>query len=88
MTLTKGTSVRPYTFTFHRTNMKKKLNLLETFPFLKSTRFWAVVAIAVSMQLGALGLLTREVVEFIYVIAGGHIGLRTIDKVSENLGKK
>lgn len=85
---TKGTSVFPYTYSITRTTVKNKLNLLETFPFLKSTRFWAVVTIAASMWLVDLGWMPETPANFIYTIAGGHIGLRTIDKVSENIGKK
>lgn len=53
------------------------------FKFLLSTRFWAVVIIALSFQLSDMGLISDRLFEFLSMIAGGHIGIRTIDRFGE-----
>jgi hypothetical protein len=57
-------------------------------PFLKSTRFWALVLIGLSIWFNQLGWIPAELQAFIYTVAGGHVGLRTIDRFSENINKK
>ena len=62
--------------------------MLKTFPFLTSNRFWAVVVIAVVMMLYSYGLVPVEVRDLLVTICGAHVGLRTIDRAAEKLGKK
>jgi len=60
--------------------------LLKLFPFLGSTRFWAVVLIALSILLSSYGLIPDELKNFVLTIAGGHIGIRSWDRGMESLG--
>lgn len=57
-------------------------------PFLKSTRFYAAVLMALAIWFGNYGWLPVELVEFIKLVTGTHIGLRSLDRFSEKLGKK
>jgi hypothetical protein len=61
---------------------------MNNFPFLKSTRFWAVVALSLVMMLHSYGVLPAEVRDLLMTVLGGHVGLRTIDRFAENVGKK
>lgn len=56
--------------------------------FLESTRFWAVVVIAVAMLLKDYSLISAELFNFIATVAGGHIGIRTLDRGAEKIGSK
>ena len=56
--------------------------------FWLSSRFWSLVLIAGVHLLGVYGLLPVEVVEALYVVLGGHVGLRSVDRFAENVGKK
>lgn len=56
---------------------------MEHLKFLTSTRFWAVVIIALSFQLSDMGLISDRLFEFLSMIAGGHIGIRTVDRFGE-----
>lgn len=50
---------------------------------LKSSRFQALVALAVFTVLGSYHILPVEIVEAAWIILGGHIGIRTVDRFSE-----
>ena len=62
--------------------------MLKLFPFLLSTRFHALVLIGLAIWLGSLGWIPEELVAFIKLIGGGHIGIRSWDRASEYLGDK
>ncbi|MEM5853835.1 MAG: hypothetical protein QW228_05700 [Candidatus Aenigmatarchaeota archaeon] len=51
--------------------------------FLKSRRFWALVAIAIVRVLEGEGIIPSTIANGIYTILAGFIGIRTIDKFSE-----
>lgn len=61
---------------------------MEKFPFLKSTRFWAIVVMSLAIWLGSYGWMPVELVEFIKLVTAGHVGIRTVDRFAENVGKK
>lgn len=56
---------------------------METFPFLKSTRFWSVIVIATAITLQAHGYIPKELVEFLQLVLGSHIVIRTVDRFAE-----
>lgn len=56
--------------------------------FLESTRFWAVIVIALAMLLKDYSIISPELFNFLATIAGGHIGIRTIDRGTEKIGSK
>ena len=62
--------------------------MVKNFPFLRSTRFWAVVIFALAIWLGDAGVMPAELVAFLQTVTGGHVGLRTIDRFGETVGKK
>lgn len=61
---------------------------LKQFPFLLSTRFWALVLIGVSLILQDYGVVSKTYMDFVFTVAGGHIGLRTIDRFGESFVAK
>ena len=62
--------------------------MIEKLPFLGSTRFYALVLMGLAIWGGALGWLPVELVDFVTLVAGGHVGLRSLDRFGENVGKK
>jgi hypothetical protein len=62
--------------------------VLAYFPFLKSTRFWAVVSIAFAYLLDDYNLISSQLSAFVLTVAGGHIGLRSLDRFAEKAGSK
>lgn len=62
--------------------------LLKAFPFLGSNRFWAAVLMGLAIWFGGYGWIPVELVDFVKLVTGAHIGIRTIDRFSENVGKK
>lgn len=58
------------------------------FEFLHSPRFWAVVFGAVIVYLQAKGWLGELERNLIVTIAGGFVGIRTIDRLGEKIGPK
>jgi hypothetical protein len=48
--------------------------------YIKSTRFWAVLIIAVVGFLQSEGEITPNLADLIYTILGGYVGIATIDK--------
>lgn len=57
--------------------------LILIFPFIQSTRFWALVIMGLSILFYSYGWIPEELRNFITTICGGHIGIRTIDRLSE-----
>jgi len=55
---------------------------------LKSNRFQALVVLSIFVILGQYDILSEPIVTAAITILGGHIGIRTIDRFSENIGKK
>lgn len=55
---------------------------------IKSTRFQALVALSIVIILGDYGILPYEVVTAFVTILGGHIGIRTIDRLGEKIGNE
>lgn len=51
--------------------------------FLKSNRFWAVVIGAVALFLFQEGIITEPVFALIGTITAAFVGIRTIDRASE-----
>lgn len=54
--------------------------------FLTSNRFWALVIGAVALYLKTKGIFGDAEMVLVATITGGFIGIRTIDRASENLG--
>lgn len=59
-----------------------------TWGFLTATRFWAMVALAIVGVLGSEGVLGPNIVEALTLLLGGFVGVRTVDRFSEQVGKK
>ena len=57
--------------------------------FLKSNRFWALVLLAVSFYLDKYGftLDSHGVAVLLEMVAGGHVGLRTVDRFAEKFSR-
>lgn len=53
---------------------------------LKSSRFQALVALSIFIVLGSYGILPLEIVAAAVTMLGGHIGIRTIDRLGEKIG--
>jgi len=62
--------------------------MLDKLPFLASTRFWAIIVMALAIWGGALGWLPADLVSFVELVTAGHIGIRTTDRAFENFKKK
>jgi hypothetical protein len=54
-------------------------------PFLKSTRFWSLVILAVLYYLNSKGLMAQDIFNALAIIIGGHAGIRTIDRFAEQV---
>ena len=54
---------------------------------LRSSRFQALLIIAMIQLLGNYGYVNPEIVISFTTVLGGHIGIRTIDRASEKIGK-
>lgn len=54
--------------------------------FLKSNRFWGLVAGAVVLYLQTKGFIGEAETILIATVLGGFITIRTIDRISEKLG--
>lgn len=59
--------------------MNKKLD------FLKSRRFWSLVAIGIIQALEAEGIIPGVLAKSLYTILGGFIGITTIDHFAKYL---
>jgi hypothetical protein len=58
------------------------------FSFIGSTRFQAAVVIALLQILVNNGVVAPEMAEPLQFVCLTHIGLRTVDRAAEKLGKK
>jgi len=56
--------------------------------FLSSRRFWALIIIAILRTLETEGILPGTIVAGLITILAGFIGIRTIDRFSETVGKR
>jgi len=56
---------------------------MNTFSFLKATRFWALMAAALSVYLKAKGWIGEPEMILIATVTGGFITVRTIDRATE-----
>ena len=56
--------------------------------FLTSTRFWALVLIAIIGVLQTEGILSAEIATALVTILGGFAVVRTVDRFSEKVGNK
>jgi len=54
---------------------------------LKSNRFHALVALSIFVMLGSYDILPFEIVTVAVTILSGHIGIRTIDRLGEKIGR-
>mgnify|MGYP001569028412 CR=1 FL=1 len=52
----------------------------------KSSRFQSLVILAVVGLLKAYGVVSEEIYQALLVILGGHIGIRTVDRISDKIG--
>lgn len=55
---------------------------------IKSTRFQALVLLAIFGILNTYGILTDMIMTAAMTILGGHIGIRTLDRLGEKIGNK
>jgi len=60
----------------------------ERFEFLQSNRFWVLVIGAVVLYLETKGLIGEAERTLVVTMAGGFIGIKSIDRFSEKVGKK
>ncbi len=58
---------------------------MEKFAFIFSTRFWALVLIAIVGVLKAEGILDGEIANGLITILTGFTAIRTIDRFSETI---
>jgi hypothetical protein len=59
----------------------------EKFLFLTSTRFWVMVLGAVSVYLYTKGWIGDAEVKLLEILTAGFVGIKTVDKFGENIGK-
>jgi len=59
----------------------------EKLTFLTSNRFWAVVIAAVVLYLSNKGILGMSETVFLETILAAFVGIRTVDRFSERIGK-
>lgn len=65
-----------------------KSNIASKFSFIYSTRFQAVVVIGITIFAFDQGWITEELRNFLFLVLGGHTGIRTIDRFGEKIGGK
>jgi len=65
--------------------LTKKMKLPEEWQFLFATRFWAMVLGAVALYLRSKGFIGEEEAILVATVLGGFIGVKTIDRLGENL---
>lgn len=61
--------------------------LLKIFPFIASTRFWAIVIVGLAMLLNSKGFIPEELYYFIWTVCSGHVGIRSLDRAFEQFAK-
>lgn len=52
-----------------------------------SSRFWSLVIVAALALLAEYQLLSVEIVQSLVLVLLGHVGIRTVDRFSEKVGK-
>ena len=55
--------------------------------FLTSTRFWALILIAIVKVLEGQMIISPDLANALYLIFAGFIGVRTVDRSAEKIGK-
>ena len=60
---------------------------MKNFEFLKSTRFWFLVASAIVGVLKAESLVPDDIANALIAILLGSVGIRTLDRASEKIGE-
>lgn len=55
----------------------------EHFGFIRSSRFWALVMLALSVALNSYGVMPQETMNALITLLGGYIAVGTIDKFSK-----
>jgi hypothetical protein len=58
------------------------------FSFLKSVRFWKLVLIGLVAALQTQGAVSGALADAVYIILGGSVVIKTVDRASEKLGGK
>jgi hypothetical protein len=65
----------------------KNINMKNNFSFILSTRFWALVGIAIVGALKAWGTLSEEVANGLITILTGYTIVRSLDRSVDKLSK-
>jgi hypothetical protein len=60
---------------------------MKNFQFLTSNRFWAIVLFSLAIALKDAGVISVELAQFVMTVTAGHIGVKTVDRFAEKLGK-
>ena len=60
----------------------------DRFLFLKSTRFWVMVVGAVVLYLNNKGYIGMHETTLVETVAALFVGIRTLDRLGEKIGKK
>jgi len=55
---------------------------------MQSTRFWALLALALAIYLNDQNLISDNLASFIFTVGAGHIGIRTVDRFGEKIGEQ
>ena len=61
---------------------------MEKLAFLKSVRFWKLIAAGVAQALVSVGVLDVSIGTPIIAVLVGSVAIRTTDRFAENVGKK
>ena len=56
--------------------------------FLTSNRFHALLLMGLAIWAHSLGWIPAELMAFLELVLGGHIVVRSVDKLGESIGKK
>jgi hypothetical protein len=59
---------------------------MKQFSFLKSNRFWAMVAFVAVLVAQDNGVVSMQTADYLLALLGGFIGVRTIDRFAEKSG--
>ena len=62
-------------------------NNFKTMKVFSSSRFWSLVVVAALGLLTQYGLLPVEIMQALVTVLLGHVGIRTVDRFSEKVGK-
>jgi len=61
------------------------MQVSEQWSFVLATRFWAMVILAIGVYLQNKGFIGQPEAILIATIAGGFIGIKTLDRLGDNL---